>query len=60
MNLFLSHSRVNIIGRRAFDNDPVGNEDEAYPIVQPSVREFQPINTRISECPGGLVSMSLI
>ena len=59
MNLCLSHSRVNIIGRSTFDNDPVGYEDEAYPIVQPSVREVQPINTRISESPGGLVSMSL-
>ena len=60
MNLFLSHSRVNIIGRRAFDNDPEGNEDEAYPIVQPAVREVPLIDTRIGESPGGLVSMSLI
>ena len=60
MNLCLSNSRVNIIGRRASSNEQMSDEDEAYPIVQPTVREIPPINTRISDNPGGLVSMSLI
>ena len=38
----------------------MSDEEEAYPIVQPTVREIQPINTRVSESPGGHVSMFLI